>query len=107
MLRVIAGLSAIWTNCAKRLIAWKPTRLSDPTGSTGEPSTTNYGHWPKIGRYGDDLQDPSGDPRPRRSRRNPRARLPAADRFKAGDTGPDLGRSQSHPEGLTSHCGRR
>src|SRR5690242_5551718 len=82
MLRVIAGLSAIWTNCAKRLIAWKPTKRSDPTASTGEPSTANYGHWPKIGRCGDDLQAPSGDPRRRRSRRNPRARLPGADRFK-------------------------
>src|SRR4051794_15888886 len=107
MPREIATPWAIWTNCAKRLIGWKPTKRSDPTASTGEPSTAHYGRWPKIVRCGDDLQDPSGDPRRRRPRRNPRARLPGADRFEAGDAGPDLGRRQSHPEGLTSNRGRR
>jgi hypothetical protein len=47
---------------------------------------------------GDDLQDSSGDPRRRRPPRHARDRMPAADRFEAGDAWPDLGRGQNDPE---------
>src|SRR5271157_3359817 len=93
-----ATLSAISTNCAKRSIARKPTRISNQTGSTGENSTSNCGRWPKIVRCGDDLQDSSRYRRRRRPRRDARDHLYPTDRCEAGDVGPDLGRGQNDIE---------
>jgi hypothetical protein len=47
---------AISPNSMKRSIAWKPTRISSQTDSTGENSTANCERWLKIARCGYDLQ---------------------------------------------------
>src|ERR1700686_3805742 len=93
-----ATLSAISTNCAKRRIAGKPTRISNQTGSIGENSTSNCGRWPKIVRCGDDLQDSSRYRQRRRPQRDTRDHLDPTDRCEAGDAGPNLGRGQNDIE---------
>src|ERR1700730_1312911 len=97
---------AISPNSMKRSIAWKPTRISSQTDSTGENSTANCERWLKIARCGYDLQDSSRYHRRRRQRREARDQVYPTDRFEAGNAGPDLGRGENDIERPSADRGR-